>query len=42
MPAHMDEREAAEDVLIAVSGCYILVDKGCIGDDWQADVSGIT
>lgn len=39
VPAHTDEREAAEAVLRSVNGCDILADKGFIGDDWQADVS---
>ncbi|MEM9220747.1 MAG: IS982 family transposase [Cyanobacteria bacterium P01_F01_bin.150] len=42
VPAHTDEREAAEAVLTAVSGCDILADKGFIGDDWQADISRTT
>lgn len=42
VPAHTDEREAAEAVLTSVNGCDILADKGFIGDDWQADVSRTT
>ena len=42
VPAHTDEREAAEAVLRSVNGCDILADKGFIGDDWQADVSRTT
>lgn len=42
VPAHTDEREAAEAVLKYVNGCDILADKGFIGDDWQADVSRTT
>ena len=32
VPAHTDEREAAEAVLKYVNGCDILADKGFIGD----------
>ena len=39
VPAHTDEREAAEEVLCLVQGRTILADKGFIGEDWQADVS---
>lgn len=42
VPAHTDEREAAEAVLSWVSGCNILADKGFIGDDWQEEVSRST
>ena len=38
VPAHTDEREAAEAVLYSVRGCNILADKGFIGGDWQADI----
>lgn len=38
VPAHTDEREAAEAVLYSVRGCDILADKGFIGGDWQADI----
>lgn len=39
VPAHTDEREAAETVLGNVSGCDILADKGFIGEHWQEQVS---
>ena len=42
VPAHTDEREAAETVLPFVHQCDILADKGFIGNDWQSDVSRIT
>ncbi len=42
VPAHTDEREAAEAVLDSVSGCNILADKGFIGEDWQEDVRRAT
>lgn len=42
VPAHTDEREAAEAVLYDVSGRTILADKGFIGEDWQAEVSRVT
>ena len=42
VPAHTDEREAAEAVLAYVKGCDILADKGFIGDDWQDEVSRTT
>lgn len=42
VPAHTDEREAAEAVLGNVSGCDILADKGFIGQEWQAQVSDET
>jgi len=42
VPAHTDEREAAEAVLGCVRGCDILADKGFIGTDWQAEVSRTT
>ena len=42
VPAHTDEREAAEAVLMYVKGCDILADKGFIGDDWQTEVSRTT
>jgi len=42
VPAHTDEREAAEAVLYSVQGCSILADKGFIGEDWQAEVSAMT
>lgn len=42
VPAHTDEREAAEAVLYSVSNCDILADKGFIGQEWQAQVSRST
>jgi hypothetical protein len=42
VPANLDERDAAEAVLVSVQGCDILTDKGFIGDDWQADVARST
>ncbi|AFZ02281.1 IS982 family transposase [Calothrix sp. PCC 6303] len=42
VPAHTDEREAAEVVLQFVRGCNILADKGFIGTQWQAEVSRTT
>ena len=38
VPAHTDEREAAEAVLVYLRGCQIIGDKGFIGTDWQAQV----
>jgi hypothetical protein len=38
VPAHTDEREAAEAVLGFVHGCNILGDKGFIGGHWQDDL----
>ena len=42
VPAHTDERAAAEEVLCMVRGCRILADKGFIGEDWQSEVSRTT
>lgn len=42
VPAHTDERAAAEAVLVSVKGCHILADKGFIGEDWQQEVSRLT
>ncbi len=42
VPAHTDERAAAEAVLCFVRGCHILADKGFIGEDWQQEVSRLT
>jgi hypothetical protein len=39
VPAHTDEREAAESVLCFVENCDILADKGFIGEDWQEEIS---
>jgi hypothetical protein len=38
VPAHTDEREAAEAVLAYLRGCQIIGDKGFLGMDWQAQV----
>lgn len=38
VPAHTDERAAAESVLANFQGCDFLTDKGFIGENWQADV----
>jgi len=38
VPAHTDERLAAECVLCRVQGCDIFADKGFIGEAWHADV----
>jgi hypothetical protein len=38
VPAHTDEREAAEAVLVYLRGCQIIGDKGFIGSGWQAQV----
>lgn len=38
VPAHTDEREAAEAVLAYLRGCQIIGDKGFIGSAWQAQV----
>ena len=42
VPAHTDEREAAEAVLYELSGRTILADKGFIGEDWQEEISRTT
>jgi len=38
VPAHTDEREAAEAVIAYLRGCQIIGDKGFIGSAWQAQV----
>jgi len=38
VPAHTDEREAAEAVLVYLKGCQIIGDKGFIGMGWQARI----
>jgi hypothetical protein len=38
VPAHTDERKAAEAVLVYLRGCQIIGDKGFIGMDWQAQI----
>ncbi len=39
VPAHTDEREAAETVLYQVRGCQIIADKGFVGHDWQEKIA---
>ncbi|NEQ84719.1 MAG: IS982 family transposase [Moorea sp. SIO2I5] len=39
VPAHTDERQAAEGVLEAVRGCHIYGDKGFIGTEWQQHIA---
>ena len=38
VPAHTDERVAAETVLYYLSGCDILGDKSFVGQYWQAEI----
>lgn len=38
VPAHTDERVAAETVLHYLSGCDILGDKGFVGQHWQEEI----
>lgn len=38
VPANLDEREAAEAVLFAVSHGEVFADKGFISEDWQASI----
>jgi len=38
VPAHTDERAAAETVLYNLSGCDILGDKGFVGHRWQTKI----
>lgn len=38
VPAHTDERDAAETVLYYLRGCDILGDKGFVGQRWQAEI----
>ena len=40
VPANIDEREAAEEVLQFVKGCEIIGDKGFIGEEWQVEMFG--
>jgi len=42
VPAHTDERDAAETVLYSLRGCKILADKGFIGEHWQKELFRIT
>lgn len=38
VPAHVDERQAAEAVLANIRGCHLIGDKGFIGIDWQEEM----
>ena len=38
VPAHTDERDAAETVLYYLRGCDVLGDKGFVGHRWQAEI----
>lgn len=38
VPAHTDEREAAEAVLYSLRNCQVIGDKGFIGEAWQAKI----
>jgi hypothetical protein len=38
VPAHTDERAAAEAVLYYLHGCDILGDKGFVGQRWQSEI----
>ena len=38
VPAHMDERQAAQTVLQRVRDTQVLADKGFIGKDWQGTI----
>ena len=38
VPAHTDEREAAEAVVYALRGCHLIGDKGFLGQAWQAKI----
>jgi len=40
VPAHTDERKAAEAILGYLRGCQLIGDKGFIGDAWQAEIYG--
>ncbi len=42
VPANLDEREAAEAVLFALSHGRVFADKGFIGADWHADITAAT
>jgi hypothetical protein len=39
VPANVDEREAAEEVLANVWNCDIYADRGFLGEEWQQDQS---
>ena len=38
VPAHTDEREAAEAVVYALRNCHLIGDKGFVGQAWQAKI----
>ncbi len=38
VPAHTDERDAAQEVLDFLRRCDIFGDKGFIGEEWQAEI----
>jgi hypothetical protein len=42
VPAHTDERKAAETVLAFLRGCHVIGDKGFIGADWQEEIHAWT
>ncbi len=42
VPAHLDEREAAEAVLFYLHHCDLFGDKGFIGEEWQALIRHLT
>lgn len=42
VPAHTDERQAAETLLTQLSGFQLFADKGFLGQVWQADIQRLT
>jgi hypothetical protein len=42
VPAHTDERQAAETLLTQLSGFQLFADKGFLGQTWQAEVLRLT
>jgi len=42
VPAHTDERQAAETLLDQLSGFHLFADKGFLSQAWQADVQRLT
>ena len=38
VPANMDERKAAESVLMTLKNAIVIGDKGFIGAEWQAEI----
>ena len=42
VPAHTDERQAAESLLGQLSGFQLFADKGFLGQAWQADILRLT